>query len=136
MQDQSTNRTATFEEFRTWYIQNEDSLKLRKLLSDKTRNEKLVLNHGDLLVDFTKQNINEDVLTRLEKIYTELGIQDRIKEFFSGKKINTTENRPVLHTALRLPEDAKLEVEGVDVVPEVHNVLKRIEDFSRKIRGI
>ena len=133
---QSGQRGELFQNFRKWYQENRSSLFLRNLLKDTQRNQKLRIRHGDLMVDFSKQNLNEDALQKLEEVYNQLQIKERIQQFFAGEKINSTEGRSVLHPGLRLPKDAQLEVDGQNVVSDVHEVLQRIESFSTQIRGM
>jgi glucose-6-phosphate isomerase len=71
----------------------------------------------------------------LEKLSEELKLTERFQAMFRGDKINSTENRSVLHVALRKPESEKLELEGNDVIPDIHKVLKRIHQFSDNVRS-
>src|SRR5262249_52984393 len=74
-------------------------------------------------------------LKLLLKLATECDLRGRIEAMFTGEKINITENRAVLHTALRAPRGASIFVDGKNVVPDVHAVLDRMEKFSNRIRG-
>ncbi len=103
--------------------------------SDPGRVERLTFDAADLRVDLSKNLINDAVLAALVQLGDEVGLEDRRAAMFAGERINVTENRSVLHTALRLPKDATLVVEGTDVVAQVHEVLDKIYAFADKIRS-
>ncbi|QDP94580.1 glucose-6-phosphate isomerase [Microlunatus elymi] len=90
---------------------------------------------GDLFVDLSKNFLNPQIKQALIALAEQVGLTDRIEQMFSGQHINVTEDRAVLHTALRAPEDGTLEVDGQDVVGEVHEVLRRVYEFADKVRG-
>lgn len=102
---------------------------------DAERFEKFSLPFEDLLVDFSKNIINEEVLRLLVQLASEVGLRDAIDAMFRGEKINRTENRSVLHTALRNRSNTPVMVEGEDVMPEVNRVLDQMRVFSEKLRG-
>ena len=109
---------------------------LRELFEDDPeRATDLVRTVGDLHVDMSKQRITEVTLDLLVDLAETAGLADRIEAMFTGEHINTTEDRAVLHTALRLPRDAELVVDGQDVVADVHAVLDRMGDFSDRVRS-
>ena len=109
--------------------------KLRELFADEPdRGPAWTLNAAGLRVDFSKQRITHEVMDGLLDLAREQRVLERRDAMFDGAHINTTEDRSVLHTALRLPADARLEVEGVDVAAEVHAVLRRMADFSDRVR--
>ena len=87
----------------------------------------------DFKVDLSKNRIDETTLELLVSLAKEVGLQDAISNYFSGEKINATEGREVLHTALRAPADAQVLVAGANVVPEVQATLGQIETFSQKV---
>ncbi len=101
---------------------------------DPNRVERLTFDAGDLHVDLSKALVQDDVLEALLDLAAEVGLQERRDAMFSGGHINPTEDRAVLHTALRRPARDHLEVDGTDVVPEVHEVLRRIYEFAGKVR--
>jgi glucose-6-phosphate isomerase len=103
--------------------------------SDPGRGERLTATVADLTVDYSKNLVTDEVMTALFALAEKAGLRDRIAAMFEGKHINTTEDRAVLHTALRLPRDAHLVVDGQDVVAEVHEVLDRMGAFSDKVRS-
>ena len=102
---------------------------------DPGRAERLSFSAGDLFVDLSKNLLDEDVLASLLQLAEQVGVAERRTAMFSGERINVTENRAVLHTALRAPAGASLVVDGTDVVPEVHAVLDKIYAFADKVRS-
>ncbi|HXI72899.1 MAG TPA: glucose-6-phosphate isomerase [Verrucomicrobiae bacterium] len=109
---------------------------LRKLFAaDSARGVRLTVEAAGLFLDFSKNRITNETLRLLLKLANESGLRTRIKAMFSGEKINITENRAVLHVALRAPREAKILVDGKNVVPEVHAVLNKMEAFSKRVRS-
>lgn len=118
--------------------QLKESLKpdLRAWFADEpNRATQLSYEMGDLFVDLSKNLVDFDVLNALLRLAEQVGVLDRRDAMFAGERINVTEDRSVLHTALRLPADAQLEVEGQDVVADVHEVLDRMYAFAEKVRS-
>jgi glucose-6-phosphate isomerase len=103
--------------------------------SDPRRGERLTATVADLYVDYSKNLITDEVLSALFALAERARLRERIAAMFGGEHINTTEDRAVLHTALRLPRDAMLTVDGQDVVAEVHEVLDRMGVFSDRVRS-
>ena len=103
--------------------------------ADPGRADRLTVTAGDLHVDLSKNLVDDDVLAALLALAEEVGLETRRDAMFRGEPINVTEGRAVLHTALRLPAGAVLEVDGHDVVPEVHEVLERVYGFADKVRS-
>ena len=109
---------------------------LRELFAaDKTRGERLVAEGAGLYLDYSKNRITDDTLGLLAALAEQSGLADRIEAMFTGERINVSENRSVLHVALRMPRSASLIVDGVDVVKEVHEVLDRMAAFSDRVRS-
>jgi glucose-6-phosphate isomerase len=109
---------------------------LRKLFADDpTRGERLTVDAVGLFLDYSKNRVTDETLRLLGQLANECDLRGRIEAMFRGDKINTTENRAVLHVALRAPRGATMLVDGVDVVPEVHSVLDKMADFSNRIRS-
>src|SRR3954452_20760459 len=102
---------------------------------DPGRADTFSFSAGDLYVDLSKNWINADVSVALVELAEQVGLEERRTAMFSGERINVTEDRAVLHTALRLPAEAKLEVDGVDAVSEVHKELRKVYDFARRVRS-
>jgi len=111
-------------------------LHLRKLFADNPkRGERMALEAAGLYLDYSKNRITEETLQLLLQLAKESGLQARIDAMFRGEKINITENRAVLHVALRSPRGASIVVDGESVVPRVHAVLDRMADFSNRVRS-
>ena len=108
---------------------------LRELFAgDPTRGTRLVLEGAGLYLDYSKNRITEETLRLLVALAREVDLGARIEAMFDGEHINITEDRAVLHTALRAPRDAVIRVDGEDVVPAVHEVLDRMASFADGIR--
>jgi glucose-6-phosphate isomerase len=103
--------------------------------SDPGRGERLSAEAAGLYLDYSKNRITDETLALLVDLADQAGLAERTRAMFAGERINTTENRPVLHVALRMPRDAGLIVDGVDVVAQVHEVLDRMAAFSQRIRS-
>jgi glucose-6-phosphate isomerase len=112
------------------------SVHLRELFdSDPRRGERFTAQVADLYVDYSKNLVTDEVLAALLALAERAALRERTAAMFAGEHINTTEDRAVLHTALRLPRDATLVVDGQDVVAEVHEVLDRMGAFSDRVRS-
>lgn len=103
--------------------------------ADPDRVERLTVRAGDLHADLSKNLVTDEVLAALVRLAEEVGVEARRDAMLRGERINVTEDRAVLHTALRLPRDASLEVAGTDVVAEVHEVLDRVYAFAEQVRS-
>ncbi|MFI5890370.1 glucose-6-phosphate isomerase [Actinoplanes sp. NPDC051513] len=103
--------------------------------SDPGRAGRLTATVADLTVDYSKNLVTEEVMTALLALASRARLTERVAAMFAGEHINVTEDRAVLHTALRLPRTATLVVDGQDVVAEVHEVLDRMGSFSDKVRS-
>ena len=112
------------------------TLHLRELFAeDAARGEELTAEAAGIFLDYSKNRITRETVELLIQLAEESGLRERTEAMFRGEKINITENRAVLHTALRAPREAVIEVDGHNVVPGVHEVLDRITDFSRRVRN-
>jgi len=110
-------------------------LHLRKLFADDPkRGERMVVEAAGIYFDYSKNRITDETLRLLLQLAEECGLRARIDAMFRGEKINITENRAVLHVALRAPKGASIVVDGENVVPEVHAVLDKMADFSNRVR--
>ncbi|XVU22196.1 glucose-6-phosphate isomerase [Actinoplanes sp. CA-054009] len=103
--------------------------------SDSRRGERFTATVADLTVDYSKNLVTDEVVSALLALAGKAKLSERIAAMFAGEHINVTEDRSVLHTALRLPRTAELVVDGQDVVAEVHEVLDRMGAFSDKVRS-
>ncbi|GAA2512372.1 glucose-6-phosphate isomerase [Streptomyces thermolineatus] len=111
-------------------------VRLRELFAaDPGRGERCVLRVGDLYIDYSKNLVTDRTLELLRGLAAATGVERLRDAMLRGERINTTEDRAVLHTALRAPRDAVIEVDGENVVPAVHEVLDRAADFARKVRS-
>ncbi len=109
---------------------------LRDLFAaDPARGERLVAEACGLRLDFSKHRITDETLLLLVKLATEAGVAARRDAMFAGERINVTEDRAVLHVALRMPRSRSLIVDGRDVVRDVHEVLDRMAAFCERVRG-
>ena len=108
---------------------------LRELFAaDPARGERMVAESAGLYLDYSKNRITDETLPLLVALAEQTGMPERREQMFRGERINVSEDRSVLHVALRMPRDRSLVVDGVDVVKEVHEVLDRMAEFSRKLR--
>jgi glucose-6-phosphate isomerase len=103
--------------------------------ADPSRSKSFTFSADDLYVDLSKNLINADVLGALIDLADQVGLVERRDAMFAGEHINVTEDRAVLHTALRAPEGSSLVVDGTDVIPEVHQVLAKVYAFADKVRS-
>src|SRR5262245_20495657 len=103
--------------------------------ADPKRGERLTVEAVGLYLDYTKTRITDETLSLLLQLAEESGLRQRIDAMFRGEKINITENRAVLHVALRAPRTASIKVDGMDVVPEVHAVLDKMSEFAQRVRS-
>ncbi|HEY0794302.1 MAG TPA: glucose-6-phosphate isomerase [Acidisarcina sp.] len=104
-------------------------------VQDQDRGKRLKIEALGLYLDYSKNRITDDTLTLLFQLARQSGLRERIDAMFRGDKINVTEKRAVLHTALRAPAEQSIVVDGVNVVPEVHAVLGRMAAFAEQIRN-
>ncbi|MDZ4198877.1 MAG: glucose-6-phosphate isomerase, partial [Kiritimatiellia bacterium] len=112
------------------------SLNLRDLFAtDPGRADRYSLTAGDWYLDYSRNLIDDRILKTLFDLARASHLGDRISEMFRGEKINRTENRPVLHIALRSPREAHIEVDGRNVIPDVHKVLDRMSAFVDRVRS-
>lgn len=87
----------------------------------------------DFLVDFSKNRVSQETMSLLEDLANEVGLKEAMEAYFSGETINQTEDRAVLHTALRVPEETQIYLDGLDVVPEIHAVNAKIKSFCNQV---
>ena len=103
--------------------------------ADAKRGEKLTASGAGLFLDYSKNRVTDETLKLLLELANESGLKARIEAMFTGEKINITEDRAVLHVALRTPKNAKILVDGKNVVPEVHDVLDKMGAFANRVRS-
>jgi glucose-6-phosphate isomerase len=108
---------------------------LRELFADDPqRGERLSLQAEGIYLDYSKNRVTDETIELLVRLAEESGLRERIEAMFGGQKINVTENRAVLHAALRAPKGERITTGGVDVVPAVHEVLGRMREFADQVR--
>ena len=103
--------------------------------ADPSRGERMSVKAKGIYFDYSKNRITDETIRLLIQLAAESGLRERIGKMFKGDKINLTESRAVLHTALRTPPGRSVFVDGKDVVPEVHSVLAKMTNFSRRVRS-
>src|SRR5512135_3119889 len=134
-------RIAPLTERQTWkrlatHYQQVRDLHLRNLFAgDPTRGERMTVEAVGLYLDYSKNRITDETLKLLLQLAEDCGLRGRIDAMFRGDKINVTEDRAVLHVALRAPRGASIVVDGENVVPQVHAVLDKMADFSNRVRS-
>jgi len=112
------------------------ALHLRELFAaDPARGERLTAEAAGLYLDYSKNRITDETIALLAELASQSGLPERIEAMFAGERINTTENRSVLHVALRMPKGSTLIVDGTDVVAQVHEVLDAMAGFARRVRS-
>ena len=111
-------------------------LHLRQLFKeDPGRGERMTAEAEGIFLDYSKNRITRETLDLLLQLAAECGLQSRIDAMFRGEKINVTEDRSVLHVALRAPKGKRIVVDGKDVVSDIHAVLEKMADFARQVRS-
>src|SRR5690348_17187595 len=109
---------------------------LRQLFAgDPNRGQRMTIEAVGLYLDYSKNRITDETLRLLVQLAEESGLRARIDAMFRGEKINITENRAVLHVALRAPKNASISLDGKNVIPGVHAVLDKMTDFSKRVRS-
>ena len=104
--------------------------------NDKLRADKFHVKWNDFLVDYSKNRINQETLSLLLELASEMKLKNAIDDYFSGETINKTENRAVLHTALRSSKNDTILVDGKNIVPEIFEVKEKIKVFSENLEVI
>ncbi len=108
---------------------------LRQLFADDpSRGERMAAEAAGIYLDYSKNRVTDETLALLLRLADERGLRGRIDAMFRGEKINVTEERAVLHVALRAPQGASIVLDGRNVVPDVHAVLDRMADFANRVR--
>jgi glucose-6-phosphate isomerase len=133
--NRSTSRHAAWQALADHY-DTMRGLQLRDLFADDpARGERMTAEAAGVYLDYSKNRVNAETLKLLVELAQQAGLRARIDAMFGGEKINVTENRAVLHVALRAPRGASILVDGKNVVPEVHAVLDKMADFANRVRS-
>jgi len=134
IKSQLPTKSLIWQDLEAHYLEVRD-LHLRDLFEENPdRCKQMNVDAVGIYFDYSKHRVTDETLKLLLQLAKESGLKDRIDAMFRGDKINVTENRAVLHTALRSPQGQSIMVDGIDVVPQVHAVLDRMADFSNRIR--
>jgi glucose-6-phosphate isomerase len=134
-------KTTSLSERPAWkalgaHYQKIRDMHLRQLfVDDPSRDERFIAETGGIFLDYSKNRITDETLKLLTQLAEESGLRTHIDAMFSGEKINITENRAVLHIALRAPKGESIVVDGEDVVPSVHAVLDKMAAFADRVRS-
>lgn len=118
------------------HFDDSKTLHMREMFEqDPQRAERYWLQVGGLTLDYSKNRINDETMSLLFELAREAGVPERMRQMFHGEKINTTENRAVLHVALRNRTNSPIVVDGEDVMPKVNRVLQRMGEFAHEVRS-
>ncbi len=126
---------SAWKELSAHYEQIRDTHLRDLFATDPRRGERLTLDACGIFLDYSKNRVTYDTIRMLMQLADESGLRERIDAMFAGEKINVTEDRAVLHVALRAPRKAKLSVDGIDVASAVHEVLGRMGEFANRVRA-
>lgn len=132
---QNTNPTTTeaWQKLRNHFYEMQHNSIKEMFANNSERVEKFSIQWNDFLVDYSKNNINQETVNLLLELADEVGLKNAIEAYFSGENINATENRAVLHTALRANSNDTVFVDGQNVIPEVFSVKESIQLFSNDV---
>ena len=133
LQHSSPLKTASWKALENHFQEMKNASMKEMFKEDESRADKLSIQWNDFLVDFSKNRINDETLQYLLKLADEMQLKSAIESYFLGEKINKTEDRAVLHTALRANSDAVVHVDGINVIPEITAVKEKIKNFTNEI---
>ena len=125
--------TKAWEKLNQHYNQMKDVSITEMFANDKSRAEKFHIQWNDFLVDYSKNSINQETMNLLQDLAKEVNLKSAMDSYFSGENINQTEDRAVLHTALRAPQNSTVLVDGENVLPEIFDVKNKIKAFSNEV---
>jgi glucose-6-phosphate isomerase len=137
----TTTSTSSLRDASAWRALEENAAELREthlrdlFAADPSRGQRLATEAEGIYLDYSKNRATEETIELLVSLAEERGVAERRDAMFAGEKINVTEDRAVLHVALRAPEDVRIGVDGENIVPKVHEVLDRMSDFSERVRN-
>ncbi|XP_016492100.1 glucose-6-phosphate isomerase, cytosolic isoform X2 [Nicotiana tabacum] len=126
--------TEPWKELRA-HVEDINKTHLRDLMNDTSRCQSMMMEFDGILLDYSRQRATTGTLNKLFSLAEAARVKEKINRMFNGERINSTENRSVLHVALRAPRDAVINSDGKNVVPEVWQVLDKIRDFSERVRS-
>ncbi|PJJ10342.1 glucose-6-phosphate isomerase [Flavobacterium sp. 1] len=125
--------TSAWKKLQAHYTGIQNASMAAMFKADTSRTEKFHLKWNDFLVDYSKNRISQETIDLLLELANETGLKNAIADYFGGAIINQTENRAVLHTALRAKESAVINVDGVNVMPEVYEVKNKVKSFTEEV---
>ncbi|XP_020092208.1 glucose-6-phosphate isomerase, cytosolic [Ananas comosus] len=108
---------------------------LRDLMNDVDRCQSMMVEYDGIILDYSRQRVQQDTIAKLFELAKAAHLREKIDRMYNGERINSTENRSVLHIALRAPRDKVICSDGKNVVPDVWNVLDKIKEFSERVRS-
>jgi len=117
------------------HVEEINKTHLRDLMADAERCKSMMVEFDGVLLDYSRQRATNETVDKLFKLAEEAKLKEKINRMYNGEHINSTENRSVLHVALRASRDAVIKSDGKNVVPEVWSVLDKIKDFSERVRS-
>jgi glucose-6-phosphate isomerase len=129
------NQLAAWKALEAHYHQVREMQLREMFVDDSSRGERFTAETGGIFLDYSKNRITNETIKLLIQLAEESGLRAHIDAMFGGEKINITENRAVLHVALRAPKGESILVDGEDVVPTVHAVLDKMAGFAERVRG-
>ena len=132
LQNSNPTKTNSWLKLTNHFNENKD-VQIKELFKDSNRKNDFSIIFDDLLVDFSKNRITKETIKLLVELAEEVGLKGAIESQFNGEKINVTENRAVLHTALRSNSDEDLLVDGKNIRPQIQSTLRKIRSFSNKV---
>ena len=133
LQNTNPTETSAWQKLKIHFSTMQNNSIKEMFQKDSKRAENFHIQWNDFLVDYSKNNITQDTIDLLLELAEEVNLKDAISKYFAGDIINQTENRAVLHTALRAPESATVLVDGKNVMPEIYEVKNKIKAFSNQI---
>jgi glucose-6-phosphate isomerase len=133
LQSINPTKTISWNKLQNHFEEMQNSSMQELFTLDAARAEKYNIKWNDFLIDYSKNRINQETMTLLLALADEVGLKSAIKQYFDGAIINQTENRAVLHTALRAKENQVVDVKGINVIPEIYQVKNKIQNFTNDI---
>lgn len=133
LQNTNPTETSAWQKLKIHFSTMQSNSIKEMFQKDSKRAENFHIQWNDFLVDYSKNNITQETIDLLIELADEVNLKDAISKYFAGDSINQTENRAVLHTALRAPESATVLVDGKNVMPEIYEVKNKIKAFSNEI---
>ena len=125
--------TQSWKKLRAHFEEIKDISLQKHFAENPNRFEEFSIVWEDFLVDYSKNRLTKETLNLLEELANEIGLKEAMEAYFQGEVINQTEKRAVLHTALRVPEETQIYLDGLDVVPEIHAINAKLKSFCNQV---